>query len=121
QPGGEDAIECGGSTAALEVSDDGDAAIPDITALFDRFGDLVGVARFVALGDHDHRRGFAAGTSFGQPGGEYVEIGGSFGDEYFLRAAGNAGHHGDVSVVAAHDLDEENAVVRIRGVAEAID
>ena len=50
-----------------------------------------------------------------------VDVDGFLGNQYDVRAAGHAGGVGDPAGVAAHDFDDDDAVVRVGGGVDAID
>ena len=73
------------------------------------------------LGDDDDRERGAVGLAALEPLADLVEVERPLGHEDHVGAAGEAGVAGDPAGVAAHHLDDDHAVVRLRGGVQAVD
>ena len=103
------------------MSNDGDASVFEFGGVGHFLSNFDGITGIVPFGDH-HDHGclsalMARAQGFNQPG----NVRGAFGYQYFFRAPGEGGNHGDIATVTAHDLDEENAVVGRGGIAHPVD
>ena len=79
------------------------------------------VLRRRALGDDDDREAAALGVAAAQAVADLLDVERPLGDEDDVGAAGEAAVGGDPARVAAHDLDDDDAVVRLRRRVQAVD
>ena len=84
-------------------------------------GDDVAVLGRRALGDDDDRERPAAALAAAQVLADLLDVERALGHEDRVGAAGHAGVHGDPAGVAAHDLADDHAVVRLGGGVQAVD
>ena len=107
----------------LALEHDGDPAEPRVAERV-RAAVLapdVPVLRGRPLGHDDDRERGAVGLAALEPLADLVEVERPLGHEDHVGAAGEAGVAGDPAGVAAHHLDDDHAVVRLRGRVQAVD
>src|SRR6185437_7704163 len=56
-----------------------------------------------------------------EQGADVVDIDGLLGHQSNVRAASHTGGHGDPAGIAAHDFDDDDAIVRVGGGVDAVD
>jgi hypothetical protein len=79
------------------------------------------VLRARALGDDDDRERAPRGLAAAQAIADLIHVERPLGHEHDVRAAGQPGVGGDPAGVAAHDLDDDHAVVRLGRRVQAVD
>ena len=107
---------------ALELDRDAaEARVAERVGLAAGRRDAAAVARHRALGDDDDRERRPARVAALDALADLVDVERALGDEDDVGAAGDAAVGRDPARVAAHDLDDDDAVVRLRGRVQAVD
>ena len=83
--------------------------------------DLADFRQVAALGDDDDAVVLAVVVVVLEQGADVVDVDFFFRNEDDVRAAGNAGGIGDPAGIAAHDFNDDDAVVRVGGGVDAVD
>ena len=136
----EDAVARGGGAAALDVPEHGHARLvpgPALDLLAEPLADaalreqpvpelvdlalVLGARQLAALADDDDREVLAARVPPLDLVAHLVEVDRPLRDQDHVGAAGDAAVHGDPAGVAAHHLDDHDAVVRLGGRVQPVD
>jgi hypothetical protein len=132
----EDAVEGSGRTAALDVAEDGDADFlveHFAKNIADDIGNAAGTDRgkdftmgimggkLHAFGDDDDAEMLSAEFTGANGVTNSLKFKGDFGDEDDVSTASNPGMERDPTGVAAHELNEHDAMMAFGGGVEAID
>ena len=83
--------------------------------------DLADFRQMAALGDHDDAVVLAVIVVVLEQGADVVDVDFLLRNEDDVRAAGDAGGIGDPAGIAAHDFNDDDAVVRVGGGVDAVD
>ena len=118
---GEDAVEGCRGAAALEVTEDGHAHVIVGIFLFHALGEAHGAAGDGGFGDEHDRRVLRFAEAVLDQFRELVDVGRDLRDDCCLGSGGDGAVEGEEAGVAAHDLDEEEALMAGGRVADLVD
>ena len=117
---GDDAVNAGRRTAALDMAENADLGINIRKPLFHHFRYFLRAAEIVTFRYHNQVHELFSFFFFLEGTDQFFDIRFPFRDEDVFRAGGDAAVEGNITGIATHHFNHKKPVVRIRSIADLV-